>query len=112
MSNYKGVIAKDGHFTMEYVAELQGHITRYENLLQDIYDICLCDRNTKGFDYHEKHPRREKDNGGSRPFTPRDLIENRIGFDWKYEKPSGTCKSWKRLRFLNRSEPTVIKEGK
>jgi len=73
---------------------------KYAYLIQYIYDTCLCERfKTKGFDYHENHPKRDKGNGGSRPATPIDKIEQIIGFEWKYEKPEGVCKSWKELKF-------------
>ncbi len=64
-----------------------------------IYDTCLCERfTTKGFDYHEQHPKRESNNGSSRPNTPCDFLENVFGYEWKYEKPKGVCKSWKELK--------------
>lgn len=70
-----------------------------EGVIQDIHDICLCERfETEGFDYHEKHPRRKESNGGKRPMTPRDLIENRLGFVWKYENESKGARSWKELK--------------
>jgi len=78
-------------------------------LIQDIYDICLCERfETYGFDYNEKHPNRPSANKGSRPKTPRDLVEHRVGFDWHYEKPQGPCKSWKVLRLngFERKDPS------
>lgn len=80
----------------EKIAERDKRIAEFERLIQDIYDICLCERfKTEGFDYHEKHPRRKDNNGGSRPFTPRNLIENRIGYKW--EEPNGAFSAYKKL---------------
>ncbi len=64
---------------------------RLKSVIRYTHEICLCERfTTNGFDYHEKHPRKERGNGGSRPSTPRDYIENVCGFKWaecgKYPK--------------------------
>lgn len=86
------------------IDKLQAELDKYKNackkrndIIQNIYDICLCERfKTEGFDYHEKHPRRKENNRGSRPFTPRDLIENEIGFKW--EEPNGVFSAFKKLK--------------
>ena len=73
------------------IKELKEILEKYEYLIEYVYGTCLCERfKTKGFDYHEKHPNRDDNNGGSRPSTPRDMIETMIGFKWseggKYPK--------------------------
>lgn len=72
---------------------------KLQSLITDIYGACLCSRGrTKGFDHHETHQKLGKPTEG-RWLTPCDLIELRIGFEWKYEKPTGCCNSWKELTF-------------
>lgn len=81
------------------IEALKAENKKLQQLITDIYGSCLCTRaKTKGFDHHENHPKLGKPNGG-RWLTPCDLIENRIGFEWKYEKPEGCCNSWKELTF-------------
>lgn len=41
-----------------------------EKALDTIRKCCLCDRDTKGFDYHEEHPRLGKAKSGSRWLAP------------------------------------------
>lgn len=82
--------------TPEYL-ELENRCRKYEQLIKNIYESCLCERfKTKGFDYHEKHQRLGE--GAGRFFTPRELVENGIGFKWRYLKERGCCDSKK---FLN-----------
>jgi len=77
---------------------LKKRIKNYEHVIQYCYDACLCERfETYGFDFHEKHPK-FGNKGGSRSKTPKVLIEDWIGFDWRYDKPKGPCNSWKELR--------------
>lgn len=67
----------------QQLLEAERVISEYEKQLKYIHKICLCERfETYGFDYHESHPRRDKNNGGSRPATPRDFIENSNGYKW------------------------------
>lgn len=75
-------------------------IVRYEKLIQNIYDACVCERMTSGFDYGESHPLLGMPSTGARWNTPKDMIESSVGFDWMYEKPSGVCRSWKELKFI------------
>lgn len=81
------------------IRELKKLIVKYEDLIQYTYDACLCERfKTYGFDYHEEHPVLGN-KGGTRSNTPRACIEGTIGFEWKYEKPEGACRSWRELKF-------------
>ena len=77
--------------------EMIKYITELENLISRISECCLCERTTKGFDYHENHPLLGKTSG--RWMTPRSLIENSLGFKWKYETERGSGKSWKEYNF-------------
>ena len=84
------------------IKELIEENEKLKYITQYTYDTCLCKRfKTSGFDYHEQHPNRDKNNGGKRPFTPKVNIENVIGFEWKYESEKVGCKSWKELKFKN-----------
>jgi len=67
----------------DYIKKLEDTLKSRNNLIQGVYDVCLCERfETYGFDYHEDHPNKKENNGGSRPNTPKVLIETWIGFDW------------------------------
>jgi len=91
------------------VLEKDAVIEKYEEIIQCCYDACLCERfETKGFDYHERHPR-FGNNGGTRKKTPRVLIEDWVGYKWKYSKVEGVCPSWKELKF--KKYTGHIKEG-
>lgn len=75
-------------------------LIKYERVIKYTHKICLCERfNTEGFDYHEKHPNKELNNGASRPNTPRDFIEAVIGFKWEYDDSVKPYNSWKELQF-------------
>jgi len=94
------------------IAELEAEIEKYEHIIQYIYDTCLCERfATEGFDYNEKHPNREKKNSGKRPATPRDIIESKIGFEWKYDDNVKPYKSWKELKFNKPEIKRIMSEG-
>lgn len=81
------------------VQDLEKLVLKYENLLEDINNACLCERfKTKGFDYGQKHRLLGPPDMGARWNTPKALIEGRIGFDWIYEKPEGVCNSHKQLK--------------
>jgi hypothetical protein len=58
-------------------------IEKLKRAVNYTYRICMCERfTTNGFDYHEQHPRKDKNNGGTRPATPRDYLQNMFGFEW------------------------------
>jgi hypothetical protein len=79
-----------------FINKLVEVVKDYKNIIKYTHDTCLCKRfETNGFDYGEKHPNRETNNGGMRPKTPRGFIEAVIGFEWKY---GAGCKSWKELK--------------
>jgi len=85
--------------------ELKEKLEKYEYLIQYIHDTCLCERfETEGFDYHEKHKKRDAVNKGTRPKTPCSAIEDQVGFKWEYEKTVGICKAWKVLDFVKELE--------
>lgn len=77
--------------------EMIKYITKLENLVSSISESCLCERNTYGFDYHENHPRLGKTSG--RWKTPRSLIDDSIGFKWKYKDKEKPGDSWKEYNF-------------
>jgi len=77
--------------------EASGALKKKNDVIQYCYDACLCERfETKGFDYHEEHPK-FGNKGGSRSKTPKNYIEDVIGYEWKYEKLTGVCDSHKEL---------------
>lgn len=47
-----------------------------KDLVEHVNSFCLCERNTYGFDYSEKHPNIGKPRGGARWKTPRDFIKD------------------------------------
>lgn len=83
---------------------LREKLLQVEKLIETVYETCLCERfKTYGFDYGEKHPRLDI-KSGSRRNTPRAIIEQTIGYVWKYEKPEGCCNSWKILQLKKNKE--------
>ena len=83
------------------LSECEDLILKYEKLINNINDACLCNRfQTKGFDYGEDHPRLGNEIG-SRFNTPRDMIEGTIGFKWKYKDKKKPGNSWKELQFVS-----------
>lgn len=83
-------------------------IDKLRAIITDVHKSCLCTRNTFGFDYHQEHEHLGKPKTGGRWLTPVDLIEARIGFEWKYEKPEGVCRSWKELSFTKEKQKEKI----
>lgn len=82
------------------IQELEQLAKKHEEIIQYCYDACLCERfSTKGFDYGQNHPVFGKPEKGSRPYTPKDLIENWMGFEWVYAHPTKPGNSAKRLNF-------------
>lgn len=92
----------------QIIKEHEEYILKLETLIKDMSDHCLCERSTKGFDYHQIHSKMGKSKNG-RWLTPNDLLENRIGFVWTYEKQGGCCNSWKnyKFKFLKQKEGFV-----
>jgi len=86
--------------------EAHSLINKYEEIIEYTSNACLCDRNTPGFDYNQKHPNLGKTTGRFK--TPKDFIEDSVGFEWRYEKPVGVCKSWKKLNLIKYRE---VKDG-
>lgn len=80
------------------------YILKLESLVMDMAKSCLCERQTEGFNYHETHKKLGK--GSGRWKTPNDLLDSRIGFEWRYEKPEGCSNSWKfyKFKFLEQNE--------
>jgi len=75
-------------------------IRRLEDLVNNCYEMCLCERAvTKGFDYGESHKREGSPQAGARFNTPRDIIEVVVGFKWKYKDKTKPGNSWKELQF-------------
>lgn len=56
--------------------ELLKESKKLKNAIDHINSFCLCERNTYGFDYSEKHPHMGKPKGGARWKTPRDYIKD------------------------------------
>ena len=74
------------------------YILKLETLIFNMSKACLCTRSTRGFDYHETHPKLGL-LAGSRFMTPNDLLDNSIGFKWQYATESGCGESWKSYNF-------------
>lgn len=49
--------------------------------LKTVQNHCLCTRNTKGFDYGEKHKKLGKPNAGARWLVPKDIV-NQCFYEW------------------------------